>query len=105
MAGLQTEKENKNRMESYKQRLGIALCSIYATVYIGFVAISIYDVTLMDILMPFGLNLAVFYGMGLIIFALILAMIYSLACSRSEKNHKLSLHIESEAANSKGGDK
>jgi uncharacterized membrane protein (DUF485 family) len=32
-----------------------------------------------------GLNLAVVYGFGLIVFALILALIYSLACGRREK--------------------
>ena len=32
-----------------------------------------------------GLNLAVVYGFGLIIFALILALIYSRACGRREK--------------------
>jgi len=105
MAGLPTEEKNESRLQSYKQRLGIALCAIYAIFYIGFVAISIYDVTLMDTLMPFGLNLAVFYGLGLIVFALVLAMIYSVACSLSEKSHKLSLHIESEASGSKGGEK
>ncbi len=32
-----------------------------------------------------GLNLAVVYGFGLIIFALVLALIYSRACGRREK--------------------
>lgn len=68
----------------FKQRLGILLCIVYAAVYTGFVGISVYDVTLMDTLMPFGLNLAVFYGLGLIVFALLLAMIYSRACAAKE---------------------
>jgi uncharacterized membrane protein (DUF485 family) len=68
----------------FKQRLGILLCVIYAIAYTGFVAISIYDVTLMDTIMPLGLNLAAFYGLGLIVFALLLAMIYSIACTTKE---------------------
>jgi len=68
----------------FKQRLGILLCVIYAIAYTGFVAISIYDVTLMDTVMPLGLNLAAFYGLGLIVFALFLAMIYSIACTTKE---------------------
>jgi uncharacterized membrane protein (DUF485 family) len=72
------------RSERFKQCLGILLCSVYALVYAVFVFISVYDVTLMDTLMPFGLNLAVFYGFGIIVFALLLALVYSRACSRSE---------------------
>ncbi|NCC52147.1 MAG: DUF485 domain-containing protein [Spartobacteria bacterium] len=68
----------------YKQRLGIVLCVLYALVYAGFVIVSVYDVTLMDTVMPLGLNLAVFYGLGLIVFALVLAMFYSRACALSE---------------------
>ncbi len=68
----------------FKQRLGIVLCVIYAFAYTGFVVISVYDVTLMDTVMPFGLNLAAFYGLGLIVFALFLAMIYSIACTTKE---------------------
>ena len=68
----------------FKQRLGVLLCVIYAFAYTGFVAISIYDVTLMDTVMPLGLNLAAFYGLGLIVFALFLAMIYSIACTTKE---------------------
>jgi uncharacterized membrane protein (DUF485 family) len=72
------------RSERFKQWLGLLLCSAYALVYAVFVFISVYDVTLMDTLMPFGLNLAAFYGFGIIVFALLLALLYSRACSRSE---------------------
>ncbi len=68
----------------FKQNLGILLCVIYALAYAGFVVISIYDVSLMDTVMPMGLNLAAFYGLGLIVFALFLAMIYSIACTTKE---------------------
>ncbi len=70
----------------FKQRLGIFLCVFYALVYAGFVVISVYDVTLMDTIMPFGLNLAAFYGLGLIVFALLLAMLYSRACTLKERS-------------------
>jgi uncharacterized membrane protein (DUF485 family) len=83
----------------FKQNLGILLCVIYALAYAGFVIISIYDVTLMDKVVPFGLNLAAFYGVGLIVFALMLAMIYSIACTRKE----LSCAVKTDKE--KGGDK
>jgi uncharacterized membrane protein (DUF485 family) len=82
----------------FKQRFGILLCAIYALVYASFVAISVYDVTLMDTLMPFGLNLAIFYGLGLIVFALLLAMIYSRACAAKEKSGALIAGQESAAS-------
>lgn len=72
--------------QKYAQRLGVAMCGIYALAYSVFVAISVFDVTLMDTLMPFGLNLAVFYGFGLIFFALFLALVYSALCGRHESS-------------------
>lgn len=68
-----------------KQTLGLILCSIYALAYGGFVALSVFNVRVMDTLMPFQLNLAVFYGMGLIVFALLLALFYSKACDAAER--------------------
>lgn len=68
-----------------KRTLGLILCSIYALVYAGFVAISVFNVEWMDTVMPFQLNLAVFYGMGLIVFALLLALFYSKACDAAER--------------------
>lgn len=68
----------------FKKRLGLALCGLYALAYCGFVFLAVHDVTLMDTVMLFGLNLAAFYGLGLIVLALVLAMIYSVACNRRE---------------------
>ncbi len=76
---------SSDRAQQYKQRLGIFMCALYAIVYAAFVFISVYDVTLMDTLMPFGLNLSIFYGIGLIVFALVLAVFYSRFCSVAEK--------------------
>ena len=70
-----------NNAARFKQRIGILLCLVYAAVYGGFVFISVYDVTLMDTPMPFGLNLAVFYGLGLIALAFLCALIFSGACA------------------------
>ena len=58
---------------------------IYAVIYAGFVAINVLNPILMEAVILFGLNLAVVYGFGLIIFALILALIYNAMCVRKEK--------------------
>ncbi len=86
MAVLSPPAESVEHAVRFKQRLGLLLCGMYAIAYSCFVGIAVYDVTLMDIVMPFGLNLAVFYGLGLIVFALVLALVYSRACTVSERN-------------------
>jgi uncharacterized membrane protein (DUF485 family) len=86
------------KSERFKQWLGLALCSAYALVYAAFVFISVYDVTLMDTLMPFGLNLAVFYGFGIILFALLLSLVYNRVCTRSEAGAAASQGFSNEAS-------
>ena len=69
----------------YKRRLGAWMFLLYALVYAGFVIINLVRPGAMEIVLFGGLNLAVVYGFGLIIFALILALVYSQACERREK--------------------
>lgn len=70
--------------QSYKSKLGVRMFLVYALVYIGFVAINIISPLAMEKTIFLGLNLAVVYGFGLIIFALILALIYNYACGVKE---------------------
>lgn len=72
----------------YKTRLGLALCLLYAVAYGSFVAVSIYDVTLMDTRMPFGLNLGTFWGFGLIALAFGLGLVFNFACGLRERSSK-----------------
>jgi uncharacterized membrane protein (DUF485 family) len=69
----------------FKRRLGAWMFILYALVYAGFVVLNLVLPGSMEIVLFGGLNLAVVYGFGLIIFALILALIYSQACGRKEK--------------------
>jgi uncharacterized membrane protein (DUF485 family) len=78
--------EKSKGVERYKRRLGFFLFTVYTLAYFGFVVVSVYNVTLMEKTIVFGLNLAVFYGLGLIIFAIILALIYSFSCNAAEKS-------------------
>jgi uncharacterized membrane protein (DUF485 family) len=70
---------------AFKRRLGAILFVIYALVYAGFVAVNLVRPRLMERAVLGGLNLAVIYGMGLIIFALLLALVYNRACGRRER--------------------
>lgn len=57
-------------------RLGIWLFFAYLAVYAGFVWIAAFNGAILSS-QPFGgLNLAIFYGFGLIIIPLILALVY-----------------------------
>lgn len=69
---------------AYKMRVGAWMFLLYALVYVGFVIINVMNPILMEKLVVAGLNLAVVYGFGLIIFALILALIYNSMCTKKE---------------------
>jgi formate-dependent nitrite reductase membrane component NrfD len=70
----------------YKTRLGVRMFLLYCVVYAGFVFTNVLtEGKAMQAIVGFGLNLAVVYGMGLIILALILALIYNIMCTRKEQ--------------------
>lgn len=57
-------------------RLGLILFGIYLAFYIVFVFISAFACNVFEAIVFGGLNLAVVYGFGLIILALVLAGVY-----------------------------
>ena len=65
-------------------RLGLVLFAIYLAFYLGFVLISAFASEWFEIILPGGLNLAVVYGFGLILLALILAVVYG--CVRRQSS-------------------
>lgn len=69
---------------AYKMRIGVWMFLLYALVYAGFVIINVTNPVVMEMQVLLGLNLAVVYGFGLIVFALILALIYNSLCTKKE---------------------
>ena len=70
----------------YKSRLGVWMFLFYCLVYAGFVFTNVLNEgQAMQIIVVAGLNLAVVYGMSLIVLALILALIYNGLCTAKEK--------------------
>lgn len=67
-----------------KTKLGIILFLVYAIIYAIFVIIGLSYTHLLSIKVIAGLNLAVVYGMGLIILAIVMGYIYSLICTNME---------------------
>jgi uncharacterized membrane protein (DUF485 family) len=72
----------------FKRKLGVWMFLIYGAIYTGFVIVNLVKPAAMEKILFAGLNLAVVYGMGLIVFALFLALIYNRACGRKEKSMK-----------------
>lgn len=59
------------------------LFAVYLVFYLGFVLINAFAADLMETITLAGLNLAIVYGFGLIVLALVLALVYGVMC-RSE---------------------
>jgi uncharacterized membrane protein (DUF485 family) len=64
--------------EQRKTNIGIRMTILYSLVYGGFVALSVFQPGLMGRRVLLGMNLAVTYGLFLILFAVLLAVIYNL---------------------------
>jgi len=68
-----------------KSKLGLKFFFLYGLIYAGFILIGVFNPGLMGYRVAWGLNLAIFYGFGLIILAIIMGFFYHLACSRLER--------------------
>ena len=74
----------EDRASSFKTRVGVWMFFLYAVVYAGFILINTLNPDLMA--SDIGpLNLAIVYGLGLIIFALMLAFVYNAICTAAEQ--------------------
>ena len=68
----------------YKSKLGALMFVIYGVIYAVFVIINVVLPKAMEKVLFWGLNLAEVYGFGLIVFALLLAIVYNHMCSKKE---------------------
>ena len=73
----QIENRDHETSELRKSNIGVRMTILYALVYSGFVILSVFFPTLMGVEAIFGLNLAIAYGLALIIIAIIFAIIYN----------------------------
>ena len=74
----------EDRASPYKTRVGVRMFVVYALIYVGFIAINVINPLLMETIIFAGLNLAIVYGFGLIILAIILAIIFNAMCMKKE---------------------
>lgn len=76
--------EEKEIVTQQKSKLGVRLFFVYLICYAGFVALGVFNYELLSTTMFSGLNLAVVYGIGLIVFAVLMGIIYNYYCTKYE---------------------
>ena len=77
-------KVGKDPASDWKAKLGIKLFWLYCVIYMGFVGIAVFSPETMKTEVLAGTNLAIIYGMALIIFAIILGLVYNHLCTKKE---------------------
>src|SRR3954470_22452892 len=80
-------------VSSANARAGLMLFFIYLTFYAGFMGLAAFAPQAMGRPVLAGVNLAITYGMGLIVGALVVAALYMWACARNAR-----LYSEPEAS-------
>ncbi|MDO9546506.1 MAG: hypothetical protein Q7J07_07125 [Pelolinea sp.] len=80
----QSEDVGEDLALGFRTRIGVRLFLVYALVYGIFVGINLVSPLLMETIVLFGMNLAETYGIGLILFAVLLALIYNHMCAKKE---------------------
>ena len=67
-------------MEARNARLGLILFGLYLLLYGGFVLLIAFSPETMESTPLAGINLAILYGFGLIVAALVLSLLYGYLC-------------------------
>lgn len=67
-----------------KSKLGVRLFIVYTLVYSGFVIIGLTKPELMGLELMGGQNIAIIYGFGLIVLAIVMGFIYNYFCTKME---------------------
>ena len=73
-------------MSTRNVRLGLFLFCIYLLLYIGFVGLAAFAPQWMEVRPLAGVNLAIWYGFGLILAAIVLALVYGWVCRPVESH-------------------
>lgn len=74
-------------MAGRNARIGLVLFIVYAVCYAAFVFTSAFAPDWMDIKPFAGLNLAILSGFGLIVLALVLALLYGVMADRQPRGN------------------
>ncbi|TWU37108.1 DUF485 domain-containing protein [Novipirellula artificiosorum] len=67
-------------VQAYNLRVGLILFFVYSLLYVGFVLLNAIKPSIMETIVLAGLNLAIVYGFGLILAAIVMALLYGFLC-------------------------
>jgi uncharacterized membrane protein (DUF485 family) len=67
-----------------KAKLGVILFIVYTLIYSGFVLIGLTKPELMGLELIADQNIAIIYGFGLIVLAIVMGFIYNYFCTKME---------------------
>ena len=74
----------QQKLEDFKTKLGLIMFAFYTLLYVGFIFLCL-EFPKVTAVKVGGLNVAVAYGFGLIIIAVVQALIYNFICDKREK--------------------
>jgi uncharacterized membrane protein (DUF485 family) len=72
-------------MQARNARIGFMLFGVYLLLYGGFVLLNAFAPETMEATPIEGINLAILYGFGLIVAAILLALIYGFVCKSDDE--------------------
>ncbi|MEX0727326.1 MAG: DUF485 domain-containing protein [Planctomycetaceae bacterium] len=79
-------------MQPRNARIGIVMFVIYTAFFAGFVFLNAFYPKLMEITPLGGINLAILYGMALILAAFVMALVYGYLCRTDETQSSRETH-------------
>ncbi len=77
-------KLDADKAAAKKSRLGVILFLVYTLIYSGFVIIGVSKPEIMGLHVLGKQNLAIVYGLGLIILAIVMGFVYNTICTGME---------------------
>lgn len=77
-------KAEKDNASTWKAKLGIKLFWVYCLTYCAFVATAVFATESLGLPMIGGTNRAIIFGIGLILFAVVLGLVYNYMCTKKE---------------------
>ena len=84
-------------MPTRNARIGLALFAVYLLLYGGFVGLAAFAPARMEATPLAGVNVAIWYGFGLIIAAMLLALVYGWVCRAGMPSQRDSEEREGDA--------
>jgi uncharacterized membrane protein (DUF485 family) len=78
----------RNFMTTRNTRLGLWFFGVYLVLYGGFVLLAAFSPESMERTPLAGVNLAIWYGFGLIFAAIVLALVYGLLCAANSRQSR-----------------